>query len=151
MFRDNASIYTAYVQATLEWGQMYCHYGGQDSVPILPEWLTTYIGVIKDLRTNTDLPRKHVHVRHHEVRLNSAVTWQWMADLLQFWTDFSGPRLYCGIFHYLSVLAEQLMADINPGLDIAHCITWERIINNTNDWLNAWVLFSGPEIIEFEQ
>ena len=28
VFGDNASIYAAYVQATLEWGQMYCHYEG---------------------------------------------------------------------------------------------------------------------------
>ena len=126
------------------------HYGGQDSVPILPEWLTTYIRVTKDLRTNVDLPRKRVHVGHHDVHLNSAVTWQWMVDLLQFWTDFSGPRLYGSIFYYPSVLAEQLMADINPSIDITHCIMWELIVNNTNDWLNARALFARTEF-EWQQ
>ena len=43
------------------------HYGGRDLVLTLPEWLTTYIGVTKDLTTNTDLLRKHVHVGHHDV------------------------------------------------------------------------------------
>ena len=64
VFGDNAAIYAAYIMATLEWGKMYHHYGGRDAVAILPEWLTTYIGVTKSLTTNTDLPRKRVHVGH---------------------------------------------------------------------------------------
>ena len=60
-----------------------------------------------------------------------------MADLLQFWTDLSGPRLFGGIFRYPSALAEQLMMDINPSIDITHHVTWERIVNNTYGWLNA--------------
>ena len=59
------------------------------------------------------------------IRLNSTVTWQWMADLLQCWTDLSGPRLFGGIFRYPSALAEQLMVDINSSIDIAHSVTWE--------------------------
>ena len=125
VFGDNAAIYAAYILATLEWGQMYHHYGGRDAVPVLPEWLTTYIGVTKDLTTNADLPRKRMRVGHPGIRLNSKATWQWMADLLQFWTDLSGPRLFGGIFCYPSALAKQLMVDINPSIDIAHCITWE--------------------------
>ena len=61
---------------------MYHHYGGRDAVPVLPEWLTTYIGVTKDLTTDVDLPRKHMHVGHPNVQLNSVATWQWMVDLL---------------------------------------------------------------------
>ena len=125
MFGDNTTIYTTYILATLEWGQMYHHYGGRDAVPILPEWLTTFIGVTKDLTTSADLPRQCIHVGHQDVWLNSAATWQWMADLLQFWTDLSSPRLYGGIFHYPSALAEQLMADINPNIDIGQRIMWE--------------------------
>ena len=102
---------------------MFHHYGGRDAVPVLPEWLTTYIRVTKDLTTNANLPRKCVHVGHPDVRLNSPATWQWMVDLLQFWTDLSGPRLFGSIFHYPSALAEQLMADINPSINIAHRIT----------------------------
>ena len=128
---------------------MYCHYGGRDAVPILLEWLSTFIGVTRDLTTSADLPRQHLHVGHQNVQLNSTVTWQWMADLLQFWTDLSSPRLYGSIFHYPSALVEQLMADINPGLGVAHHITWERIVNNTYDWLNAQVLFSDPKEAEF--
>ena len=84
VFGDNAAIYAAYIMATLEWGKMYHHYGGRDAVPVLPEWLTIYIGVTKSLTTNADLPQKHVHVGHPNVWLNSVATWQWMADLLQF-------------------------------------------------------------------
>ena len=116
VFGDTAAIYAAYIMATLEWGKMYCHYGGRDMVPVLPEWLTTYIGVTRSLTTNADLPRKCIHVGHPDVRLNSVATWQWMADLLQFWSDLSGPRLFGSIFHYPSALAEQLMTDINPAL-----------------------------------
>ena len=60
VFGDNAAIYAAYIMATLGWGKMYRHYGGRDVVPVLPEWLTTYIGVTKSLTTNVDLPRKRV-------------------------------------------------------------------------------------------
>ena len=121
VFGDNAAIYAAYIMATLEWEKMYRHYGGRDAVPVLPEWLTTYIGVTKSLTTNADLPRKCVHIGNPDVRLNFMVTWQWMADLLQFWTDLSGPRLFGSIFCYPSVLAEQLMVDINPSLNTTSC------------------------------
>ena len=70
VFGDNATIYAAYILATLEWRQMYHHYGGRDAVPILLEWLTT-----RDLTTSADLPRQRVHVGHHDVWLNSAATW----------------------------------------------------------------------------
>ena len=74
VFGDNAAIYAAYIMATLEWGKMYCHYGGRDTVPVLPEWLTTYIGVTRSLTTNVDLPQKCVLVGHSDVRLNSVAT-----------------------------------------------------------------------------
>ena len=74
-----------------------------------------------------------------------------MADLLQFWTNLSSPRLYSSIFHYPSALMEQLMANINPGIDIAHRITWERVINNTYGWLIAQALFDRPQQAEFER
>ena len=74
-----------------------------------------------------------------------------MADLLQFWTDLSSPRLFGSIFHYPSALAEQLMADVNPSIDIAHHITWEQIVNNTYGWLNTQVLFDRPQQAEFER
>ena len=106
VFGDNATIYAAYIMATLEWGKMYCHYGGRDMVPVLPEWLTTYIGVTKSLTTNADVPQKHIHISHTNIWLNSVVTWQWMADLLQFWTDLSSLRLFGGVFCYPSALAE---------------------------------------------
>ena len=130
---------------------MFCHYRGRDAVPVLLEWLITYIRVTKDLTTNADLPRKRVHVGHPNIWLNSLATWQWMVDLLQFWIDLSGPRLFGGIFRYPSALAEQLMMDINPSIDIAHRITWERIVNNTYGWLNAGALFDGPQQAEFER
>ena len=88
---------------------------------------------------------------HNDVLLNSAVTWQWMADLLQLWTDLSGPMLYDNVFRYPSALAEQLMADINPSIDIGHRITWERVVNNTYGWFNARVLFNQALQKEFER
>ena len=151
VFGDNTAIYAAYILATLEWGQMYHHYGGRGAVPVLPEWLTTYIGVTKSLTTNTDLPRKHIHVGNPNIKLDSVATWQWMADLLQFWTDLSSPRLFGSIFHYPSALAKQLMTDINPSFDVPHHITWQRIVNNTYSWLNAWVLFDKSQQVEFDR
>ena len=91
VFGDNAQIYATYILATLEWGRMHCHYGRRDPVSVLPEWLTSYIGVSKELKTNADLPKKHVQIRHSDIHLNTAGTWLWMANLLQFWTDLSGP------------------------------------------------------------
>ena len=130
---------------------MYCHYGGRDAVPVLPEWLTTYFGVARSLTTNADLPRKRVHVGHPDMRLNSMVTWQWMADLLQFWTDLSSPRLFGSIFRYPSALAKQLMIDINPSFDAPCHITWQCIVNNTYSWLNARALFDRSQQVEFNR
>ena len=73
VFGDNTAIYAAYIMATLEWGKMYHHYRGRDTVPVLLEWLTTYIGVTKSLTTNADLPRKCIHIGNPDVRLNLAV------------------------------------------------------------------------------
>ena len=137
--------------ATLEWGKMYHHYGGRDAVPVLPEWLTTYIGVTKSLTTNADLTRKHVHVGHPDVQLNSVATWQWMVDLLQFWTDLSSPRLFGGVFCYPSALAEQLMTDINPSFNAPCHVTWQHIVNNTPSWLNARALFDRSQQVEFDR
>ena len=67
VFGNNASICAAFILATLEWGHIHHHYGGRDPVPTLPEWLTTYIGVTKDLITNADLPRKCVQVGHPDI------------------------------------------------------------------------------------
>ena len=67
VFGDNAAIYAAYIMATLEWGRMYRHYEGRDVVPVLLEWLTTYIGVTKSLTTNADLARKHIHVGNPDI------------------------------------------------------------------------------------
>ena len=41
--------------------------------------------------TSADLPRQCVHLGHQDVQLNSMTTWQWMADLLQFWKCTSSP------------------------------------------------------------
>ena len=130
---------------------MYHHSRGRDAVPVLPEWLTTYIGVTRSLTMNADLPRKRVHVGHPNIRLNSPATWQWMVDLLQFWTNLSGLRLFSSIFHYPSALAEQLMADINLSFDAPHHITWQHIMNNTSSWLNTQVLFDRSQQAEFDR
>ena len=151
VFGDNDAIYAAYIMATLEWGKMYRHYGGRDAVPVLPEWLTTYIGVTRSLTTNADLPQKCIHIGHPDVRLNSVVTWQWMVDLLQFWTNLSGPRLFGSIFRYPSVLAKQLMTDINPSFNAPHHVTWQCIVNNTPSWLNAQALFDRSQQAEFNR
>ena len=127
------------------------HYRGRDTVPVLPECLTTYIGVTRSLTMNVDLPRKRMHVGYPNVRLNSTVTWQWMAVLLQFWTDLSGPRLFGSIFHYPSALVKQLMTDINPSFDAPHHITWQRIMNNTYSWLKAQALFDRSQQAEFDR
>ena len=74
-----------------------------------------------------------------------------MADLLQFWTDLSSPRLFGGIFRYPSTLAEQLMADINPSFDTPRHITWQHIVNNTSSWLNAQALFDRSQQAEFDR
>ena len=74
-----------------------------------------------------------------------------MADLLQFWTDFSGLRHFGGIFRYPSALAEQLMTDINPSFDAPCHITWQRIMNNTPSWLNARALFDRSQQAELDR
>ena len=149
MFGNSAWVYATYVCAMIEWGKIHHAYGGQDPIPILPGWLTTFMGVRKELKTNADLPRKRVLVGHANMRLNSAGTWMWMVDLLQFWADLSGSRLYSGVFRYTSLLVTHLMMDINPSLDATHHITWEHVANNTPSWINAQVLFLTGKMEEF--
>ena len=72
-----------------------------------------------------------------------------MADLLQFWTDLSSPRLYGSVFRYPSALAELLMADINPSIDLGQRVTWEHIVNNTYGYTR--VLFDQAQQTEFER
>ena len=45
VFGNSARVY---VCATIEWGKLYCDYGGQDPVTILPCWLTTLMQVKKN-------------------------------------------------------------------------------------------------------
>ena len=79
------------------------------------------------------------------------MTWQWIADLLQFWIDLCSSRLFSGIFRYPSALAKQLMADINPSFDAPHNITWQHTVNNTYSWLNARALFDRSQQAEFDR
>ena len=43
------------------------------------------------------------------------------------------------------------MTDINPSFDAPRHITWQRIMNNTYSWLNAWVLFDRSQQAEFDR
>ena len=43
------------------------------------------------------------------------------------------------------------MTDINPSFDAPCHITWQRIVNNTYSWLNAWALFDRSQQVEFNR
>ena len=84
-----------------------------------------------------------------DMHLNSAGTWMWRADLLQFWADLLDSRMYGGIFRYTSLLVPCLMVDVNSSLDAIHHITWECVANNTTSWINAQALFLTGKMDEY--
>ena len=83
----------------------------------LPGWLTTFINVTSMSRFPDGLPplpTKRTAMNFPNVAIRSPGTWQWMADLLQYWSDVSNTKTQGGLSRTQSALVEKLMEVINP-------------------------------------
>ena len=65
-------------------------------------------------------------MRIDEPAIRSPATWQWMADLLQYWSDVSNTKTPGGLSRTQSALVERLMDIVNPWFPAKDRITWGR-------------------------
>ena len=117
IFRGQASSHTAEILAILDWAIKYFKLGGEYPVPKLLGWLTTFINVTSMSRFPDGLPRlpaKRTAMNFPRVEICSPGTWQWMADLLQYWSDVSNTKTQGGLSRTQSALVEKLMQVVNP-------------------------------------
>ena len=117
IFESSATTYSAHILAILDWAYKFYKVGGEYPVPKLPSWLTTYIHVTSIPRFPEglpELPRQRTAMRIDEPAIRSPATWQWMADLLQYWSDVSNTKTPGGLSRTQSALVERLMDIVNP-------------------------------------
>ena len=127
IFEGNATVYSAHILAIFDWAYKFYKVGGEYPVPKLPSWLTTYIHVNSIPRFPEglpDLPRQRTAMRIDEPAIRSPAIWQWMADLLQYWSDVSNTKTPGGLFRTQSTLVERLMDTVNPWFSEKHRVTW---------------------------
>ena len=117
IFGGEASSHTAQILAIFDWASKYFKLGGEYPVPKLPGWLTTFINVTSMSRFPDGLPplpAKRTAMNFPRVEIRAPGTWQWMADLLQYWSDVSNTKTQGGLSRTQSALVEKLMQVVNP-------------------------------------
>ena len=141
IFGERASEHTAYILALFDWASKYFKLGGEYPVPRLPGWLTTFVSTTSIPRFPDglpSLPSKRTAMNFPNRTICSPGTWQWMADLLQYWCDVSNTRTQGGLFRTASPLVEKLMELVNPHFPAAKDrITWDSVAFRTFHWLEA--------------
>ena len=154
IFESSATAYSAHILAIFDWAYKFYKVGGEHPVPKLPSWLTTYIHVTSIPRFPEglpDLPRQRTAMRIDEPAIRSPTTWQWMADLLQYWSDVSNTKTPGGLFRTQSVLVERLMDTINPWFPAQHRVMWSRVAFGTFHWLQARTMFTLDQKADYER
>ena len=154
IFEGNAMAYSAHILAIFDWAYKFYKVGGEYPVPKLPSWLTTYIHVTSIPRFPEglpDLPRQRTAMRIDEPAIRSPATWQWMADLLQYWSDVSNTKTPGGLFRTQSTLVERLMDTVNPWFSEKHRVTWGRVAFGTFHWLQARTMFTLDQKADYER
>ena len=110
-------------------------------MPKLPGWLTTFINVTSMSQFPgglPPLPTKRTAMNFPNVAIRSPGTWQWMADLLQYWSDVSNTKTQGGLSRTQSALVEKLMEVVNPHFPATkERITWDSIAFGTFHWLES--------------
>ena len=141
IFERDASSHTAYILAILDWASKYFKLGGEYPVPRLPGCLTTFISMTSMSRFPDGLPPlpiKQTAMNFPNKAICSPGTWQWMADLLQYWSDISNTKTQGGLSRTPSALVEKLMEVVNPHfLAAKERITWDSVAFGTFHWLEA--------------
>ena len=141
IFGGEAATHTAHVLAIFDWASKYFKLGGDYPVPKLPGWLTTFINVTSLSRFPDGLPPlpiKRTAMNYQNIAIRSPGTWQWMADLLQYWSDVSNTKTQGGLSRTQSALVEKLMEVVNPHFPtVKERITWESVTFGTFHWLKS--------------
>ena len=153
IFEGSATAYSAHILAIFDWAYKFYKVGGEHPVPKLPSWLTTYIHVTSIPRFPEglpDLPRQWTAMRIDEPAIRSPATWQWMADLLQYWSDVSNTKTPGGLSRTQSALVERLMDTVNPWFPAKHRVTWSRVAFGTFHWLQARTMFTPDQKADYE-
>ena len=153
IFESSATAYSAHILAIFDWAYKFYKVGGEHPVPKLPSWLTTYIHVTSIPRFPEglpDLPRQRTAMRIDETAIRSPATWQWMADLLQYWSDVSNTKTPGGLSRTQSALVERLMDTVNPWFPAKHRVTWSRVAFGTFHWLQARTMFTLDQKADYE-
>ena len=153
IFEGSAMAYSAHILAIFDWAYKFYKVGGEYPVPKLPSWLTTYIHVTSIPRFPEglpDLPWQRTAMRIDEPAIRSPATWQWMADLLQYWSDVSNTKTPGGLFRTQSTLVERLMDTVNPWFSEKHRVTWGRVAFGTFHWLQARTMFTLDQKADYE-
>ena len=154
IFESSATAYSAHILAILDWAYKFYKVGGEYPVPKLPSWLTTYIHVTSIPRFPEglpDLPRQRTAMRIAETAIRSPATWQWMADLLQYWSDVSNTKTPGGLSRTQSTLVERLMDIVNPWFPAKDRVTWDRVAFGTFHWLEARTMFTLDQKADYER
>ena len=155
IFGGNASNHTAYILAILDWASKYFKLGREYLVPRLPGWLTTFVSTTSMPRFPDGLPplpSKRTAMNFPNKAIRSPGTWQWMADLLQYWCDVSNTRTQGGLFRTASPLVEELMEIVNPHFPaVKERITWDSVAFGTFHWLEARSALTSAEQADYER
>ena len=154
IFESSATAYSAHILAILDWAYKFYKVGGEYPVPKLPSWLTTYIHVKSIPRFPEglpELPRQRTAMRIDEPAIRSPVTWQWMADLLQYWSNVSNTKTPGGLSRTQSALVERLMDIVNPWFPAKTRVTWGRVAFGTFHWLQARTMFTPDQKADYER
>ena len=155
IFGGDASTHAAYILAIFDWASKYFKMGGEYPVPRLPGWLTTFISTTSMPRFPDGLPplpSKRTAMNFPNKAIRSPGTWQWMADLLQYWSDVSNTRTQGGLFRTASPLVEKLMEIVNPHFPaVKERITWDSVAFGTFHWLEARSALTSAEKADYER
>ena len=154
IFESSATAYSAHILAILDWAYKFYKVGGEYPVPKLPSWLTTYIHVTSIPRFPEglpELPQQRTAMRIDESAIRSPATWQWMADLLQYWSDVSNTKTPGGLSRTQSALVERLMDIVNPWFPAKNRVTWGCVAFSTFHWLQAKTMFTPDQKADYER
>ena len=155
IFGGEASFYTAQILAIFDWASKFFKVGGEYPVPKLPGWLTNYINVSTIPRFPGGLqllPTKWTAMNFPNVAIRVPGTWQWMADLLQYWSDISNTKTQGGLSRTQSALVERLMEVVNPHFSaVKEHITWTSIAFGTFHWLESRSAFTKKQMADYDR
>ena len=155
IFSGKASEHATYILAIFDWASKYFKLGGKYPVPGLPGWLTTFISTTSVARFSEGLPQlpaKRTAMNFADEAIRSPGTWQWMADLLQYWCDVSNTRTQGGLYRTASPLVEMLMKIVNSHFTTSKDrITWDSVAFGTFHWLEARSAHTNEEQADYER